>query len=592
MTFVLNTFAFIYVAAAVLSLVAGVFAWRRRSATGGLWLALMLFAAVEWNVALAFEASVRELGAQIVCSQFTYFGATTVGVFVLLFALEFTEKRQWVRPGTVAALLVIPSLSVIAAFTNGYHHLVWTGFLEPPAGQTVHIYLHGPAYWITAVYVLLTTALGGIMLAGYAVRSRGIFRAQSVAILAAVVIPWVGYVINAFRPDDRVSLDPGAYGAVTGSILAFTMLRYHLLDVVPVAKERLFAELPDGVLVLDAPGRVVDVNPAFEGLLGRSVAVGSQAVMALMPWSDLLPVATATAGEPAEEELVAPNGAIVNVACMPLRERGRSPRDGTPSRVIGRLIVARDVTAYRMAEAEVRRLNEDLEEIVEQRTEALSHALERLSAMSDEMSRTGDRERRRLAEELHDRVSQSLSVAHIRVTSSLAKGTCELDELQVIETMLAEAIRESRAITSEIAPSVLYELGLGWALAALAEQMEQRHGLLVVITRKDPTDLPADARMALLRAARELLMNVVKHGKTDCAWISLTSAGGDVTLTVKDEGIGLGEQAAHEGFGLLSIKQRITHLGGELTLTSDPGDGVMATVTVPAPTTTIDPREA
>ena len=157
--------------------------------------------------------------------------------------------------------------------------------------------------------------------------------------------------------------------------------------------------------------------------------------------------------------------------------------------------------------------------------------------------------------------------------------------------------RESRAITSEIAPSVLYELGLAWALEALAEQMEQRHGLLVVITRKDPTNLPADARMALLRAARELLMNVVKHGKTDCAWISLTNAGGDVTLTVKDEGIGLGEQAAHDGFGLLSIRQRITHLGGELTLTSDPGDGVTATVTVPAQmttieTTTIDTREA
>jgi signal transduction histidine kinase len=598
MTFVLNTMTFIYFAAFALSLGAGVFAWRRRAATGGRWLALMLFAAAEWNGALIFETSVRELKPQIFFSQLTYIGASTVGVFFLLFALEFTEKRQWVRPGTVAALLVISCLSVIAAFTNGYHHLVWTGFLEPTAaGRTDYIYLHGPAYWILAVYVLLITALGTILLAEYSVRSRGIFRTQSLAIIVAAVIPWAGYVIRALGPDDRMSLDPGAYLAVTGSILAFTMLRYHLLDVVPVAKELLFAELPDGVLVLDTPGRVVDVNPAFEGFLGRSVAVGSQAVMALTPWSDLLSVATAPAGEPAEAELVAPSGATVHVASLPLRETVRSSRNGTPPRVIGRLIVARDVTAYRLAAEEVRRLNEDLEEIVAMRTQSLSHALERLSAMSHEMSVTEDRERKRLAEALHDRVSQSLSVAHIRVTTALKKGACEPEELEAIEAMLADAIRESRAITSEIAPSVLYELGLAWAFEALAEQMEQRHGLLVVITRKDPTDLPADARMALLRAARELLMNVVKHGKTDCAWISLTNAGGDVTLTVKDEGIGLGEQAGHDGFGLLSIKQRITHLGGELTLTSDPGDGVTATVTVPAQmttieTTTIDTREA
>ena len=589
MTFVLSTVTLIYSAAFALSLGAGVFAWRRRAATGGRWLALMLFAAAEWNGALIFEASVRELKPQIFFSQLTYIGASTVGVFFLLFALEFTEKRQWVRPGIVAALLVISCLSVIAAFTNGYHHLVWTGFLEPTAaGRTDYIYLHGPAYWILAVYVLLITALGTILLAGYALRSRGIFRAQSLAIIVAAVIPWVGYVLRALGPDDRVSLDPGAYLAVTGSILAFSMLRYHLLDVVPVAKERLFAELPDGVLVLDSPGRVIDVNPAFEELLGSRVAVGAQAGHALGQWAELATLVTAEAAEPAGVELVAPSGAIVNVASLPLRDTGRSSRNGTPARVIGRLVVARDVTADRQAEAEVRRLNEDLEETVALRTQSLSRALERLGAMSHEMATAEDRERRHLAEELHNRVSQSLSVAHMRVTTALRRGACGPEELEAVETMLAEAIRESRAITSEIAPSVLYELGLEWALESLAEQMEQRHGLLVVITRKDPTDLPADARMALLRAARELLMNVVKHAKTDCAWVSLATGNGSVTLVVRDEGVGLPEDVGDDGFGLLSVRQRIAHLGGELTLTSDPGDGVTVTVTVPSQTTTIE----
>jgi signal transduction histidine kinase len=218
------------------------------------------------------------------------------------------------------------------------------------------------------------------------------------------------------------------------------MLRYHLLDVVPVAKERLFAELPDGVLVLGSPGRVIAVNPAFEGLLGGRAAIGAQALHALEPWPVLGTLVTSPDWEPTEVELVAPSGAIVNVACLPLREAVRSSRNGTPSRAIGRLVVVRDVTAYRKAEAEARRLNDDLEEIVALRTQSLSQALERLGAMSHEMAVTEDRERKRLAEALHDRVSQSLSVAHMRITTALQKGACEPEDLQAWVPQLVRPI--------------------------------------------------------------------------------------------------------------------------------------------------------
>lgn len=211
-------------------------------------------------------------------------------------------------------------------------------------------------------------------------------------------------------------------------------------------------------------------------------------------------------------------------------------------------------------------------------------ALEHVSAMSAELAVAEERERRRLAEELHDRVSQVLAVARMRL--GLARDSEPIDAAGAAEAylMLGEALSQTRAITAELVPPALYEIGLSAALGDLAVHFADHHGLRVRV-RVEGTEggLSDDANMALYRAARELLMNTVKHANTSEAWVTLEYADCGASLTVHDEGQGVQASAVvpEGGFGLFSIRERLLHLGGTLDIESAPGEGYTATVTIP-----------
>ena len=576
---VTETFALAYYAAAALALAAAMFAWRRRGAVGGTWLSLMMFACTEWALALALEATMPAFSDQLVFAKASYLGSSSVGVFFIFFALEFTERRRWLRPGLVAALMTVPLIALGLASTNEVHHLVWTSISAPPLGGHIHIYHHGPAYWAIAVFVLGTTALAGAMLVNYAVRSQGVYRWQSIEIIVAVAIPWVAFVVQASAAEGQMVLDAAAWLSLTGSILAFSILRHHLLDLLPIAREVLFDELPDGVLVLDVDGRVVDVNRAFERLVALPVPVGAQAIRVLEDLPNLRDLIQRRGQDVTAVEISAAQGLALSVECLALRE----PRSGSGA-IGGWLVVARNVTAYRQAQDRVDELNEQLERKVVSRTASLTEALHRLRTLSAQVLLTEDRERRRLAEELHDRVSQSLSVAHLRISSARAKGECAAGELQTIDELLAQAMRETRAITTEIAPTMLYELGLPAALESLAEWLEVTHGIAVVVSGGEGLDLGEEQSATLLRSARELLMNVVKHAGTDCAWVTLrVPKGGGVELEVRDKGVGLVGPTEREGsFGLFSIRERVAHLGGSLEVRPATGGGTVAIIAIPS----------
>ncbi|TLM64559.1 MAG: HAMP domain-containing protein, partial [Actinobacteria bacterium] len=200
-------------------------------------------------------------------------------------------------------------------------------------------------------------------------------------------------------------------------------------------------------------------------------------------------------------------------------------------------------------------------------SEAKAAVIARLGAMSAELAAAEERERRHLAEELHDRVSQILAVARMRLGIARSFGEPDSEGLDGVDALLGEAIAESRAITGELASTALYELGLGPALAETCEKVTAQSGLTVECAL--PGDLecvPDDAKPILLRAAREMLANVVKHADTTSASLSVSLMDGCVLLTVADDGVGFdaSEAADHEGFGLASLRERVVHIGGSL----------------------------
>lgn len=331
-----------YALGVVVSLAAATFAFRQRRSPGGMWLFLMLLATAAWSLAEAFDFSVTTLPAHILCAKLSYLGATTAPVFYALFAIEYCGLVRRVSPYLAVAALGIPAGVTFAGFLNEYHHLVWAGFQLDPANPAIIVYSHGPLYWLVTLYGLALGLGASIPIAGLASRVRGLYRMQSVATMLAVVFPWVAELAYSFDPARLPGFDPAITLGISGGVLVVTMTRYRLLDLVPVARETIIEDMGDGVVVLDAERRIVEINPAAVRLLGLeerpAPGTPASAIMASWPAAILGEIAAVARGE--AKQFVADSGRWLSVQHMELSTNMDRPRDVYMLRDITRQVKA------------------------------------------------------------------------------------------------------------------------------------------------------------------------------------------------------------------------------------------------------------
>jgi signal transduction histidine kinase len=222
-----------------------------------------------------------------------------------------------------------------------------------------------------------------------------------------------------------------------------------------------------------------------------------------------------------------------------------------------------------------------------QRLEASRLAYQdRLRSLAAEISLVEERERHRLATQLHEHLGQVLALAQIKLGAlGAALNSPDLKAgLQEVRQDLDQAIKYTRTLTFELSPPVLYELGLDAAIEWLAKQMRESGGLEVEVQkdRQPLPPLPDEARILLYLAVRELLTNVAKHAQARQARISWSRQGHSLRLQVVDDGGGFDvSQKRGTGFGLFSLRERLDHIGGRLEVESQVGQGTAVSVTVP-----------
>ncbi|HAH06397.1 MAG TPA: hypothetical protein DCM05_07705 [Elusimicrobia bacterium] len=263
-----------------------------------------------------------------------------------------------------------------------------------------------------------------------------------------------------------------------------------------------------------------------------------------------------------------------------VREKAYLEFDGAGG-LLGGFGITQDITERKRAEVELRKAKEDLEARVRDRTAQLRR-------LASELTLAEQRERRRLAEVLHDHIQQLLVGARLRLAAlcdSRDRGAHK--DAKEVEKLISDAIDASRSLTSELNPPILLQSGLGAALGWLAHWMKEKHGLSVDVRADSGAVLKEeDVSTLLFQSTREILFNVVKHAKVRSARVDMGRIGGRIVVVVSDDGTGfdpavLDPEHSSGGLGLFRIRERLALLGGTMEVSSSPGRGSQFTLSVP-----------
>ncbi|MEW6707631.1 MAG: ATP-binding protein [Pseudomonadota bacterium] len=337
----------------------------------------------------------------------------------------------------------------------------------------------------------------------------------------------------------------------------------------------LFEQATEGIFIADHEGRYTDVNAAGCALLrcGREQIVGRTI-------ADLL--------SPEETARLAAERAGAMRGDTQVGEWNLRRGDGTwvAVEVSARMLDGRwiafvhDISERRQRLQAAQDAAGELERRVAERTKQLRKLAAELEAASS-------RERRQIARDLHDDLGQTLAAVRIRMA-----GLCQdpRDDVRAkageIAALVDQADRATRSLAAQLAPAVLYELGLLPALEWLAEEIGQRFDLFVSVHDDGkPKPLSQEARSIVYRAVRELLINVAKHARVSKAVVRVESDAACLAVTVSDAGVGFGvpagDGAPRQGLGLRSVRERLSFVGGTFEIRSVPGDGTEAVLRVP-----------
>lgn len=255
---------------------------------------------------------------------------------------------------------------------------------------------------------------------------------------------------------------------------------------------------------------------------------------------------------------------------------------GRPTRFVG---VTFDITERKHSEMQRQEWMKELERRVNERTKELVRTHDKLRGLAQDLTLTEQRERQRIAGELHDYLAQMLVVTRLKMNhaSQMIAPHPACAVLQEADQLIDQSLTYTRTVVAELMPPTLRQFGLAAGLRWLGERMEQQ-GLVVHV------DVPAVAPMLsedhttmLYQCVRELLFNVLKHAGTDRASVRMTDDGqGKLEIVVHDDGTGCDPVAIRESrgdkFGLFSIRERMEAIDGWMELESQPGAGTTVTL--------------
>lgn len=340
---------------------------RRRKTPGALPFALLLFANVFYSVGYGFELLAPDLTTKIIWDnlQFTAWDLGVAAYFI--FALEYSRQTLFTRR-LLPLLFGLPLINALMVWSDPLHGLVRSSIQLTPFNEIALLtYAYEPWFYVYLLYSYLFGLTAICLMIIALLRAPRFYKLQVGAVLIGMLAPFVTGTLTTsglvpIAGLNRLDITPIAY-MVAAPIWAWALFRRRMLDLAPIARDRLVEYMPNGLLVVDEQRRVVDSNPGALALLGDGV-ISSSAEQVLPVLATLL--TDRVAGTTVEHQSAGATGVGVlrlEVSTTPLRDRRKRP--------VGWMVLLRDRTehwqmeqALRTSEARYRALVESIGESI------------------------------------------------------------------------------------------------------------------------------------------------------------------------------------------------------------------------------------
>jgi len=327
------------VVAALTTTLSAWYIWRNRDTTSSRTGAWLLLAVANWILGYALEQASANLPAKIFWAKIKFLSICFIPTAWLIYIIQYTGREKWLTRRNLALLGIVPLAFWLLVLTNELHGLAWSSIhLDIREGLAIKHSTYGPGLWIYATYSYALIVVSTLLLIQTLVRSGRLYRWQARALLLAVFVVWlINLLIDISKPKSLLHLEMTPIAlSLTAPVIAWSLYHLRHRDIVPVARTAVIESMNDGVIVLDAQDRIVDLNPAA----GRLVeCVPSEAIGQRLDrlWSGRLEHLQGDL-QPAQEITIdhADQRRTFDVRVSPLTDwRGR---------LMSRVIVLRDIT--------------------------------------------------------------------------------------------------------------------------------------------------------------------------------------------------------------------------------------------------------
>jgi PAS domain S-box-containing protein len=233
------------------------------------WFGFMVLGIGIWALSYGFELSSTTLEQMLFWINIEYLGIAFMPAFWLLFIVKFTGRDKGLNTKNFIWIIIIPLITLLMVWTNHFHKLHYKSVSVDNSGPFPLLNIEtGPWYLIHTIYFYILLAWGVWLLLNKYRKSDTVFKRQNLIILLAAFIPWFANLayLFGFRPMGHIDSTPFAF-VLTVLMLSIGLVRFRLLDIIPIAREKVLEAMKEGLIVTDNLDRIIDLNREIKKIL-------------------------------------------------------------------------------------------------------------------------------------------------------------------------------------------------------------------------------------------------------------------------------------------------------------------------------------